>query len=153
MIIAPVQSRVAGPEGPALSATASDPGRWSDGKGAVDDGLRLGHDIGQVRRAAKALRVNLVHVLRSRRSCREPSAPRHDLETADRFIVRRRARQPRLDRLAGKAGRAHVLRRQLLEPRFLFGRRWSVDSRVVRSAEALFQFLVADAGIFAGARY
>ena len=115
----------------------------SDRKRGVDDALRLGHDVSQVRRAAKALRVDLVDVLRSRGSCREPAAPRHDLETADRLIVRR-ARASASLRSARRQGwsRATSSGDSFCESRLLFGRRWSVDSRVVRSAEAPFQFLV-----------
>ena len=72
-------------------------------------------DAAQVRRVAKALRVDLVDVLGARRPHREPAARRHDLHPADRRIVARCTRDDRLDALAGAGRGSDLLRRELRE--------------------------------------
>ena len=66
----------------------------------VDDALRLADQAAQMRIVMKALGVNLVDVLGSRRARREPAAARGDLHAADRRVVARRLRQDLFDRFA-----------------------------------------------------
>src|SRR5260370_639212 len=86
-------------------------------------------------RAAEALGVDLVDVLRSRRARREPAVLGRDLQAAERLAVARRVRELGDDGLAGKLAGADLGRRDALELVLLLRRRWAVDARIHRVAE------------------
>src|SRR5580704_9483426 len=81
----------------------------------IHDALRLGDQPVQMPGAMKALGVDLVDILGSRRPRGEPTATRGDLHAADGCIVPRSVRQNLIDRLAGEFRDPHLLPVELAE--------------------------------------
>src|SRR5271170_4630140 len=117
-----------------------------------DQFLRLGLNAMQVIGAAKALRINLVNLFGARRTRREPSALRDDLDAADRRVVSGRNRQRLDDFLARELAIGQLIRRQLLQNFLLREGCGCVDSFVHRRTELLREVVVNLSGIAAHAR-
>src|SRR5271163_702786 len=84
-------------------------------KRRIDDVLRFADQPLQVRIVVKTFRVDLVDILRARRTRREPSAARNDFYAADRRVIGGRAGQNRIDRISGKLRDADLPLIQLAE--------------------------------------
>src|SRR5262249_261744 len=89
----------------------------------------------EVSLALEAFGINLVDGLGTRRACGEPAAAGDDLQTVDRGVVSRGARQLGDDRFTSEVRGLHRLRREALKSRFLLGRRRGVDPRIICRAE------------------
>src|SRR5512139_3865118 len=97
------------------------PTPWRDSvtPGGLPSSRRAGESLGQnrlglfldalqVRAAAEAFRIKLVHVFRAGRACREPALRGDDLQPTDGRTVTRRSGEHGQDRVAGKLGRGDV---------------------------------------------
>src|SRR5258707_3679482 len=82
----------------------------------IHDALRLGNQPAQMAGVVKALGVDLVDILGSRRPRRKPTAGRGDLDAADGCIVAGCGRENLIDRLAGEFGDPHSGTVELAEP-------------------------------------
>ena len=100
-----------------------------------DQFLRLLLDLPQMVLARKALRVELLDVLGSRRPRRKPSAPGRHLQPSERSAVAGRGREHGLDRISGQLVRAHLLGREPLQYGLLLRGGGRVDAFVNRRAE------------------
>src|ERR1022692_3618966 len=119
---------------------------------AVNDVLRFARQKAQVVRAAKALDVDLVDILRARWARGKPSACGNHLDTADRRVIAGRTIEHLVDRLAGQLGNLHLFRRELRELLFLLGSRRRLDSVGNRRAEVAGQIAIELGWIAAAAR-
>src|SRR5258708_40233610 len=81
----------------------------------IHDALRLGDQSVQMAGIVKALSVDLVNILGSRRPRGEPTAARGDLDAADGCIVAGRRSKDLIDRLAGELRDPHLLAVELAE--------------------------------------
>ena len=77
-------------------------------EGALHNGLRLRLNATQMRLIHKALRVQLVYVLRAGRTRREPTAVRRHLEPSDWGAVADGGRRKADDALAGELRRRDI---------------------------------------------
>src|SRR5580704_5573196 len=98
--------------------------------------------------AAETLSVELVDLLSSGRTSREPSALRRDLQSTDRRFVTRGVGHSGCDRLAGENGRRNRLGRQRFEGALLFRGCGRIDSRIKGLAEAGSDLAIMLARIF-----
>src|SRR5882757_1416288 len=83
----------------------------------IHDALSLGNQPVQMAGVVKALGVDFVNILGSRRPRREPTAGRGDLDTADGCIIAGCGGENLIDRLAGELGDPHL---RTVEPAELF---------------------------------
>src|SRR5208337_2089884 len=102
--------------------------------------------------AAEALRVDLVDLFSPRRTRREPSALRDNLDSADACPVAGSGRQCFEDFLAREFARIYLLRCKLPQNFFLCERRGRVDALVSGRAELLRQVVVDRAWVASLAR-